>query len=372
MIVGLVARLFGVMKREHSLGFYFRGKSSPRWPWVGVKASIELDKGDDHLDIIYEEFQKLQSLPENVRLDLSDKMKEWPKRIRSGNIQKPNLMETESKYESWHHRRRIRRDWDCAKAMLLRGSCHEIVLIDLPEREQHTRGVRNDLSHGEPLCPPTRLTVGKYENLKDASVVVVTAGVNEKAGDAIDRKDPWGRQRLLTKNAAVYRDVIPQIVAQSPKAPIVVATDPPDSLAEVAGEEVGKSGGTNQIVSTGTFLDTLRFRIQIAQRLDCSTRSVDGYVVGEHGKTQVLNVWSSVADRRNTYIRTDTFTLYPFCRIPKRRQESGVLDANIDIIEATDASQHGIGINHHENSWRPFCATNVMWLQSELGTRSLG
>ena len=69
----------------------------------------------------------------------------------------------------------------CAKAMLLRGSCDEIVLIDLPERERHTRGVRNDLSHGEPLCPSTRLTVGSYSDLKDASVVVITAGINEKA-----------------------------------------------------------------------------------------------------------------------------------------------------------------------------------------------
>ena len=78
----------------------------------------------------------------------------------------------------------------CAKAMLLRGSCDEIVLIDLAEREQHTKGVRNDLSHGEPLCPATRLTVGTYQDLKDAAVVVITAGINEKKGEAIDRKDP--------------------------------------------------------------------------------------------------------------------------------------------------------------------------------------
>src|SRR6185295_232682 len=145
----------------------------------------------------------------------------------------------------------------CAKAMLLRGSCQEIVLIDLPEREQHTRGVRNDLFHGEPLCPGTRLTVGKYADLKDASVVVITAGDNEKRGGAIDRTDPWGRQRLLPKNAAVYRDVVPQILAQSANVPIVVVTDPPDSLADVALEEVRKRGAKNPIVSTGTFLDTL-------------------------------------------------------------------------------------------------------------------
>lgn len=230
----------------------------------------------------------------------------------------------------------------CAKAMLLRGSCHEIVLVDLLEREPHTRGVRNDLSHGEPLCPGTRLTVGKYADLKDASVVIITAGINEKAGGAIDRIDPWGRQRLLPKNAAVYQEIIPQIIAQSADVPIVVVTDPPDSLADVAREEVRKSGKKNPIVSAGTFLDTLRFRIQIAQQLNCSARSVDGYVIGEHGKTQVY-AWSSV--------RIGGISIYELIppRFPdvaefKRVVEKNVIDANIDIIDATDASQHGIGI----------------------------
>ena len=230
----------------------------------------------------------------------------------------------------------------CAKAMLLRGSCQEIVLIDLPEREQHTHGVRNDLSHGEPLCTPTRLTVGEYWSLKDASVVVVTAGINEREGGATDRDDPWGRQRLLPQNADVYRDIIPQIVAQSSDVPILVVTDPPDSLADVALEEVSRNGAKNPVISTGTFLDTLRFRIQIAQRLNCSTKSVDAYVVGEHGKTQVY-LWSSV--------RVGGIPLSGI--IPSRyanaaefqsEVEAGVIDANIDIIDATEASQHGIGI----------------------------
>lgn len=230
----------------------------------------------------------------------------------------------------------------CAKSMLLRGSCNEIVLIDLSEREQHTRGVRNDLSHAEPLCPSTSLTVGKYGDLKDASVVVITAGINERKGDAIDRKDPWGRQRLLPRNAAVYRDVVPQITGQSSNVPIIVVTDPPDSLAEVAREEVRRSGTTNPVISTGTWLDTLRFRIQIKERLDCNTKSIEGYVLGEHGKRQVY-AWSSV---RIGGIPISNLIPSRYASAAEFRSEveAGVIDANIDIIEATDASQHGIGI----------------------------
>ncbi|MBI4547088.1 MAG: lactate dehydrogenase [Ignavibacteriae bacterium] len=237
----------------------------------------------------------------------------------------------------------------CAKAMLLRGSCREVVLIDLPKCEQHTRGVCNDLSHGEPLCPATRLTVGGYSDLRDASVVVITAGFNEKKGGATDRKDPWGRQKLLSKssslplgNADVYRDVVPQIVSQSSSVPIVVVTDPPDSLGDVAREEIRKRNAMNPIVSTGTFLDTLRFRIQIAQELGCSARSVDAYVIGEHGKTQVY-VWSSV---RIGGIPISELIPPKYANAAEFRRvvERAVIDANIDIIDATDASQHGIGI----------------------------
>jgi len=230
----------------------------------------------------------------------------------------------------------------CAKAMLLRGSCHEIVLIDLPERDHRTRGVRNDLSHGGPLCPTARLTVGDYPDLRDASAVVITAGINEKAGEAIEPSDMWGRQRLLPHNAKEYRKIVPRIVGVAPHVPIVVVTDPPDSLADVARHQVDENAGRNPVISAGTFLDTLRFRIQIAERLECSTSSVHAFVIGEHGKTQV-HVWSSASvggTPVSNLIPPKYASFAAFCS----EVEQGVIDANIDIIRATDASQHAIGI----------------------------
>lgn len=230
----------------------------------------------------------------------------------------------------------------CAKAMLLRGSCHEIVLIDLPEREHHMSGVRNDLSHGGPLCPAVRLTVGDYPDLRDASAVVLTAGINEKAGKAINPKDMWGRQRLLPHNAKEFRKIVPKIVEVAPHIPIVVVTDPPDSLADVARGQVKKNSGRNPVISSGTFLDTLRFRIQIAKQLDCSPSSVDAFVIGEHGKTQVY-VWSS-ARVGGTLVSDLIPRKYASFAKFRKEVEKGVIDANIDIIRATDASQHGIGM----------------------------
>ncbi len=224
----------------------------------------------------------------------------------------------------------------CAKAMLLRGSCHELVLLDIDERR--ARGVAADLSHGELLCPPTVIRTGSYEELADAAVVVITAGINEQAGKATDREDDLGRLRLLPRNARIYEDIVPRIVEASANVPILVVTDPPDPLADVA----RRFTMTNPILSSGTFLDTLRFRLQLARRLECHPSSVDALVIGEHGTSQVY-VWSSAQIGGEPILEgvarkgwgTEAF---------RTEVERAVRFANIDIIEGTGASQHGIGI----------------------------
>lgn len=224
----------------------------------------------------------------------------------------------------------------CAKAMLLRGSCHEIVLHDLKRRL--AQGVATDLSHGEVLCPPTRIRVGGYEDLGDASIVVITAGLNEQAGGATDRSDQQGRLRLLPKNAEIYADVVPQVAKAAPGALILVVTDPPDPLADVA----RRFTSTNPILSAGTFLDTLRFRLQLARRLGCHPSSVDALVIGEHGTSQVY-VWSSArvgGEPVLDVVARDGRDVEVF----QKEVEEAVKYANIEIIEGTGASQHGIGI----------------------------
>jgi L-lactate dehydrogenase len=224
----------------------------------------------------------------------------------------------------------------CAKAMLLRGSCHEIVLLD--REKQRARGVAADLSHGEVLCPPTQIRAGGYKDLKGAAVVAVTAGINEKAGAAIDRADELGRLRLLGHNADVYKSVIPRLARAAPRATILVVTDPPDALADVARQYTK----TNRVISTGTYLDTLRFRLQLARRLGCHPSSVDALVLGEHGTSQVY-VWSSARVGGESVLAQAVSAGWREKRF-RSEVERAVKYANIDIIEGTGASQHGIGI----------------------------
>ena len=67
--------------------------------------------------------------------------------------------------------------------------------------------------------------------------------------------------KLLDTNAAIYREIVPQIVAAAPEAVILVVTDPPDPLADLA----RRLAGHDRVLSTGTYLDSLRFRVHLAR-----------------------------------------------------------------------------------------------------------
>jgi L-lactate dehydrogenase len=167
---------------------------------------------------------------------------------------------------------------------------------------------------------------------------MITAGINEKAGGATDRNDPEGRLRLLNTNAEIYRDIVPRIVRAAPQAVVLVVTDPPDPLADIA----RNSAGHDRILSTGTFLDSLRFRVHLAQHFEVDANQVEAQVVGEHGVSQVF-LWSSA---RIAGVPIGALIKERGEGLEKVREqvESSVRYANITIIEGNDASQFGIGI----------------------------
>src|SRR5208282_1547215 len=120
---------------------------------------------------------------------------------------------------------------------------------------------------------------GDYDALKGAAVVMMTAGVNEKTGGATDRSDPQGRLRLLDKNADIYRDIVPRIVRAAPEAVLLVVTDPPDPLADVARNAAG--GVAARVISAGTFLDSMRFRVHLGQHFGVDPAHVEAQVIGD-------------------------------------------------------------------------------------------
>jgi L-lactate dehydrogenase len=220
--------------------------------------------------------------------------------------------------------------------VVMRGLACEIVVVD--RNRQRAQGVVADLQYGATLSPAVVLEAGDYPELTDAVLVIITAGVNEKAGGATNRSDPAGRLNLLKVNAEILKDIVPNVVAVAPRALILVVTDPPDPLAAFA----RRLAGHGRVLSSGTFLDTLRFRFHLARRLKVNPRSVAAQVVGEHGTSQVF-LWSSasVAGMPLTAALAEgDESIEEF----RRQVEDEVRFANISIIEGTGASQLGIGM----------------------------
>jgi L-lactate dehydrogenase len=213
----------------------------------------------------------------------------------------------------------------CAFATVMRGCAREVVVVNRDPRR--AKGVATDLRYGAALSPAVDVRDGDYADLAGAALVMITAGVNEKAGGATDRNDPAGRLRLLDANIKVYREILPQLSKVAPDAVILVVTDPPDPLADLA-----RAYGFQHVISTGTFLDSLRFRYHLARHFAVDAAAVEAQVLGEHGTSQVF-LWSSAR-----------VAGMPLAEVPRQDIERDVRFANIAIIEGIGASQYGIGM----------------------------
>jgi L-lactate dehydrogenase len=220
-------------------------------------------------------------------------------------------------------------------SVIMRGCAREIVVVN--RNRKRAKGLATDLQYGASLSPAVDIRDGEYADLAGAALVMITAGVNEKTGGATDRNDPAGRLRLLDANAAIYRQIVPAVLKVAPDAVVLVLTDPPDPLADL----VRALGGT-RVLSSGTFLDSLRFRFHLGRRLNVDPASVDAQVLGEHGTSEVF-LWSSA--RVGGIPVVDVLEQRGAHRDEVRRSiEQDVRYANITIIEGIQASQYGIGM----------------------------
>src|SRR5499433_2686395 len=222
----------------------------------------------------------------------------------------------------------------CAMAAVNRGSAREIVLVNRTRKT--AEAVATDMRYGTPLGPKVDIVDGDYDALEGAGIVLITAGVNEKTGGATDRNDPQGRLKLLDKNAEIYRDIVPRIVRAEPNAVLLVVSDPPDPLADIAREACPGAA----VLSTGTYLDSQRFRVHLGKHFGADPAHVEAQVIGDHGTSQVFT------SARVGGVPVAALLQRHGERMDELRHtvEREVRYANITIIEGHDASQYGIGI----------------------------
>lgn len=215
-----------------------------------------------------------------------------------------------------------------AYAMTLRDSAGEIVLVD--KDPKRAKAEAQDIAHASPISHGARVTSGDYSDLAGAKVVVVAAGANQQPGET--------RLDLLAKNAAIFREIIPQIAAAAKGAVLLIATNPVDILTDLAVE----LAPDHAVLGSGTVLDSARFRHLLAQKAGVDATHVHGYVLGEHGDSEVI-AWS-----------TASVGGLPISKLMQERGreltpeicaevEAGTRDAAAAIIGGKRATYYGIG-----------------------------
>src|SRR5205814_2072640 len=136
-----------------------------------------------------------------------------------------------------------------AYALVMRGVGREIVLVD--RNTERAAAEADDIRHAVPFAHPLDVRAGAYTDLAGCRAVVLCAGVGQKPGET--------RLHLLRRNAQVFREVVPAVLAHAPQTVLVVATNPVDVMTHMAAKYATLFGApVGRVFGSGTTLDTAR------------------------------------------------------------------------------------------------------------------
>lgn len=217
-----------------------------------------------------------------------------------------------------------------AYSMLNRGGISELILIDIDKDK--TVGEEMDLSHGLPYAPQKMIIKsGDYSQCKDAQVVVITAGIAQKPGQT--------RLELAEVNAKIVKSITKEIMASGFNGIIIVASNPVDLMTYVVAETSGLP--KNQVIGSGTVLDTARLRYLVGDYLKVSSKNIHAYIMGEHGDSSFVP-WNHCYVGCKKIIDVMKDNHHPMEKLDKIHED--VVNAAYEIIEKKKATYYGIGM----------------------------
>lgn len=168
-----------------------------------------------------------------------------------------------------------------ANDLMIQGVASEIVLIDINKKK--AIGEALDIYQGAPFHSPAIVRPGEYEDASGSDIVIITCGVARKPG--------MTRLDLAQINVNILKDVTEHVVKNAPNAIYVIVSNPVDILTYVFTKISGIP--ENQIIGSGTILDTSRLQSELAKRFHISPKNVHAHVYGEHGDSSFVP-WSLV------------------------------------------------------------------------------
>ena len=216
-------------------------------------------------------------------------------------------------------------------ALMQSGLFSEIALIDAnPEKAE---GEAMDISHGIPFARQMKIYAGDYDDVKDAGIVIVTAGANQQPGET--------RLDLVNKNVGIFKKIIPEIANRGFEGILLIVANPVDILTKVA---IKLSGfPENRVIGSGTVLDTARLKYRLSEHLGVDSKSIHAFIVGEHGDSEIA-VFSSA--------NVSGIPLSQFCelrghfehRASEREIAEKVKNRAYDIIQRKRATYFGVAM----------------------------
>lgn len=220
-----------------------------------------------------------------------------------------------------------------AYACLIRGSAGALALYDVNAGK--VRAEVLDLNHGSQFVPHCRISGSDdIAVTANSAVVIVTAGAKQKPGQS--------RLDLAAANVAMAQSLTPQLLHHSPDAVVVFVTNPVDVVTLAATRSVDAAPG--HVFGSGTVLDSSRFRYLIAQHADLAVGNVHGFIVGEHGDSEI-SLWSSVSIGGVPAAEFGRGGVRSFDAATRDRISSEVVNAAYEIIAGKGATNLAIGLS---------------------------
>lgn len=163
-----------------------------------------------------------------------------------------------------------------------RTAINEIILTDILAKD--AEGEVMDLSDALAVAPSyLKIRSGTYKDAKNCDVVIITAGITQKPQDT--------RLSLIKKNANILKGMVTQIMDSGFQGIFLVITNPVDIMAYLTWKFSGLP--SEQVIGTGTILDSARLKQRLANYLDLHPKSINAYQIGEHGDSEVTP-WSLI------------------------------------------------------------------------------
>lgn len=169
-----------------------------------------------------------------------------------------------------------------AFSLITQGICDEVIMIDI--NKERAYGEMLDLQDSiEYLNRNVKVRTGDYSDCGDVDIIVITAGAPPKQGQS--------RLDTLEMSAKICKSIVEPIMGSGFDGIFIVISNPVDIITHYVQFLSGLP--KNQVIGTGTAIDSARLQNMIAQLVRVDPRSVHAYSMGEHGDSQMVP-WSTV------------------------------------------------------------------------------